>query len=116
MPLYDYRCDNCGHELTDVKQSIHDDPLKKCPECKKHKLERVPQLGLYASVSNATTLGQHWDRKEKALGSYHRSEVEAKKKARQPKPNTDKIRTATTSEIKKMTPTQRDRYIQTGDK
>lgn len=114
MPLYDYRCDNCGHELADVKQSIHDDPLKRCPECKKHKLERVPQLGLYASVSNATTLGQHWDKKEKSLGTYHRSEVEERKKARQPK--TDKIRTATTKEIKSMTSQQRERYIQTGEK
>ena len=65
MPHYDYRCDHCGHEMTDVKQSIHDDPLKRCPECGKHKLERVPQLGCYASVRNATTVGQHWDRQEK---------------------------------------------------
>ena len=114
MPHYDYRCDHCGHEMTDVKQSIHDDPLKRCPECGKHKLERVPQLGCYASVRNATTVGQHWDRQEKALGSYHRSEVEERKKAKQPK--TDKVRTATTKEIKKMSANQRERYIQTGDK
>ena len=115
MPLYDYRCDDCGHELTDVKQSIKDDALTLCPSCNKDALYRVPQSTAYASVSNTNTMGQVWDRQAKAAGNYHRSEVEAKKAAAQPK-NTDKIKTANTKEIKSMSPSQRDRYIQTGDK
>ncbi len=114
MPHYDYRCDDCGHELTDVKQSIKDDALTLCPSCNKDALYRVPQASSF-SVSNVTTMGQVWDKQAKAAGSYHRSEVEAKAAARKPK-NTDKIKTATTKEIKSMSPTQRDRYIQTGDK
>jgi putative FmdB family regulatory protein len=32
MPLYDYRCRSCDHEL-EVQQSINDDALTTCPEC-----------------------------------------------------------------------------------
>jgi putative FmdB family regulatory protein len=32
MPLYDYRCRSCDHEL-EVQQSITDDALTTCPEC-----------------------------------------------------------------------------------
>ena len=32
MPIYGYRCKQCGHEL-EVLQSISDPPLKTCPEC-----------------------------------------------------------------------------------
>jgi putative FmdB family regulatory protein len=39
MPTYDYRCAACGHEL-EVFQSITESPKRKCPACKKRKLER----------------------------------------------------------------------------
>ena len=32
MPLYAYRCDNCGVQF-DYHQSFKDEPLKVCPEC-----------------------------------------------------------------------------------
>ncbi len=32
MPIYGYRCDECGHEL-EVFQSMSDAPLKTCPVC-----------------------------------------------------------------------------------
>jgi putative FmdB family regulatory protein len=40
MPLYEYRCAACGHEL-EALQKITDAPLKACPECKKRRLERL---------------------------------------------------------------------------
>ena len=40
MPIYEYRCAECGHEL-DVLQKISDSPLRKCPECGKSKLKRL---------------------------------------------------------------------------
>jgi putative FmdB family regulatory protein len=40
MPTYDYNCDACGHEFEEW-QSFKDDPLKKCPLCKKNKLRRL---------------------------------------------------------------------------
>jgi putative FmdB family regulatory protein len=40
MPIYEYRCAACGHEL-DALQKLADAPLKKCPECGKSKLHRL---------------------------------------------------------------------------
>jgi putative FmdB family regulatory protein len=40
MPIYEYRCAACGHEL-DALQKLADAPLRKCPECGKQKLERL---------------------------------------------------------------------------
>lgn len=34
MPIYDYRCDHCGHAFSAV-QSFKDPPLEKCPNCGK---------------------------------------------------------------------------------
>jgi putative FmdB family regulatory protein len=32
VPIYGYRCDNCGHQL-EVLQKVSDEPLKVCPNC-----------------------------------------------------------------------------------
>lgn len=40
MPTYEYVCDACGHQF-DEFQSMKDEPLKKCPSCKKSKLRRL---------------------------------------------------------------------------
>ena len=37
MPIYEYRCDNCGHEL-EAFQKLSEDPLRECPECSKEAL------------------------------------------------------------------------------
>lgn len=47
MPTYDYRCNACGHEFEEF-QSITAPVMKKCPECKKLKLERL--IGTGAAV------------------------------------------------------------------
>ncbi len=39
MPIYEYACTKCGHEL-EVIQKMSDKPLTKCPECK-GKLEKI---------------------------------------------------------------------------
>jgi putative FmdB family regulatory protein len=39
MPTYDYVCNACGHVL-EAFQSINEPVLRKCPRCKKPKLER----------------------------------------------------------------------------
>ncbi|HMZ08696.1 MAG TPA: zinc ribbon domain-containing protein [Anaerolineales bacterium] len=40
MPVYTYRCDNCGIQF-EKQQSFSDDPLKTCPECRKKALKKV---------------------------------------------------------------------------
>ncbi|HMP78851.1 MAG TPA: zinc ribbon domain-containing protein [Pirellulaceae bacterium] len=44
MPTYDYQCDACGHTFEEF-QKITDEPLTKCPQCKKKKLRRLIGTG-----------------------------------------------------------------------
>src|SRR5262245_39873347 len=47
MPTYEYVCDACDHEFDEL-QSFSDEPLTKCPKCKKKKLRRL--FGTGASI------------------------------------------------------------------
>lgn len=42
MPIYTYRCTNCGVQF-DQQQKFSDAPLTKCPECSKKTLQKVFQ-------------------------------------------------------------------------
>ncbi|HXH03561.1 MAG TPA: FmdB family zinc ribbon protein [Candidatus Competibacteraceae bacterium] len=39
MPIYEYLCDNCGHEL-EALQKVTEAPLSDCPECQQSALQR----------------------------------------------------------------------------
>jgi len=39
MPIYEYKCSHCGHEL-EALQKMSDDPLRDCPECGRPALEK----------------------------------------------------------------------------
>ena len=39
MPIYEYRCDSCGHEFETI-QKISDDPLERCPACAEDALRK----------------------------------------------------------------------------
>ena len=39
MPIYEYECQDCGHQMEAI-QKISDDPLKDCPECGKASLKK----------------------------------------------------------------------------
>ena len=53
MPIYEYRCDVCGHYL-DALQKIADDPLRDCPACEKAALRRL------VSAPNFRLKGKGW--------------------------------------------------------
>lgn len=40
MPIYEYECAKCGHQL-EVMQKMTDAPLTKCPKCKANKLSKL---------------------------------------------------------------------------
>ncbi|MDO8541856.1 MAG: zinc ribbon domain-containing protein [Opitutaceae bacterium] len=44
MPTYEYVCQKCGHAF-EAFQSMRDEPLKKCPECRKPALKRLVGSG-----------------------------------------------------------------------
>lgn len=39
MPIYEYECKDCGHQLEAI-QKISDAPLTECPECGKSSLQK----------------------------------------------------------------------------
>lgn len=40
MPIYEYRCEDCGHEM-DTLQRLGDEPLVDCPECGRPSLKKL---------------------------------------------------------------------------
>ncbi|MET0091579.1 MAG: zinc ribbon domain-containing protein [Candidatus Thiodiazotropha sp.] len=40
MPIYEYRCEACNHEL-EALQKMSDAPLTECPECKQQSLQKL---------------------------------------------------------------------------
>ena len=40
MPTYDYECDACGHSF-ELFQNVSEPIKKKCPSCRKMKLQRL---------------------------------------------------------------------------
>lgn len=110
--LYDYGCTECGETLKDVKQSIHDDALTKCPTCGKNSLQRVPYGGLGSFMkNNSNTIGSQADKNWSNMGSYQKSEILSKKKAEQPHNEAKETR----KKINNMTPEQKRKYIITGE-
>jgi putative FmdB family regulatory protein len=47
MPLYEYACAECGHQL-EARQKMSDPPLKICPKCGDESLERLVSRSSFA--------------------------------------------------------------------
>lgn len=77
MPTYDYECQGCGYAF-EISHSIHDDPLKTCPECLQPQLMRLISSGMHVMVKNykshINVPGAHAEAWKKAR---HAKEVEA---------------------------------------
>ena len=54
--MYDYECKNsdCNHKF-EIKQSIHDEKITKCPKCKKETCKKV-----ILSAPGVSFKGQGW--------------------------------------------------------
>jgi len=53
MPIYEYKCQNCGHYF-EILQRISEEPLSICPECKKNALKKL------VSAPNFRLKGEGW--------------------------------------------------------
>lgn len=72
MPTYDYECDGCGHAW-EMFQRIVEDPIKKCPECKKKKARR-----LFGTGSAVMFKGSGFYETDYRSDSYKKGEKAAK--------------------------------------
>ena len=80
MPIYTYRCENCGVQF-DRRQKISDPPLAWCPECSKKALRKVYQpvgivfkgSGFYATDHHSPS-GASWSANGKSGEKEERSE------------------------------------------
>ena len=51
MPIYEYECKACGLFFEKL-QGFSDKPIKKCPECKKNKVEKLISLSAFHLQGN----------------------------------------------------------------
>ena len=111
MPLYEYLCSGCEHRFT-ITQSMKDSKKKKCPECGKHKLERVLGSPHIFVRGEPQTLGHLAERNTKKLGRCELDDRKERDKVDEKKPGKKKLH----RELRGMTEEQRKRYIEKGKK
>ena len=111
MPLYAYKCDNCGVQF-DKLQKFTDKPIKRCPECGKSKTRRVIQAsgiifkgsGWYKtdsqSASSSTMPSPSSSKKEKKADSSE-SKTESKAESKTESKTESKAESKTESKSKK---------------
>ncbi len=70
MPIYEYQCDQCGHQF-DAIQKFSDAPLQKCPECEALALKKkisAPSFRLSGSGWYETDFKTDKDKKRNLAG------------------------------------------------
>jgi putative FmdB family regulatory protein len=87
VPIYDYRCDHCGHAFSAV-QSFKDQPLEKCPKCgkKPRRLIGSPAIvfkgsGWYKTDSRPAEKTEKTEKTEKSEKSETKSDAKAETKS-----------------------------------
>ena len=115
MPTYEYLCSACDHRF-EIEQNMKDGKKKKCPSCKKYKLKAVigtPYIFIKGTPQSIEHLA---DRNTQQMGSYERSEKLAKgKKKKDNDPWWRKDSKYSNSAIKKMSESQRKKFIEDGE-
>ena len=57
MPIFDYKCNNCGDKFEELVLSKYDEP-EKCPSCTDQKIEKLmsaPAALTFHSISNSSS-------------------------------------------------------------
>ena len=94
MPTYDYQCDACGH-LWELFQKITDDPIDRCPDCKKKKARR-----LFGTGAAVVFKGSGFYQTDYRSDSYKKGEKAAKEKSDGKPENKTENKSANKSESK----------------
>ena len=115
MPTYEYKCSACEYGF-EIAQSIKDKTKKNCPKCKKNKLERVFGTPFIFMKGEPQTIA-HWaERNTAQMGRYELGDKRGEQEESKKKAVRDAPKGATKKEIRKMTPEQKKRYIEKGNK
>ncbi len=86
MPLYAYRCDNCGVQI-ERRQGFDDPQLKKCPECGENELRKLftpvgilfKGPGFYATDNRSASRANGNSKKTEKSETKENSEPKAEK-------------------------------------
>jgi len=97
MPIYTYRCENCGVQF-DRRQSFSDDPLKVCPECEEEALRKVylpvgivfKGSGFYSTDNRKSKKGKVRTSGKSSEGESSSSEKKSEKKSSETKKKKEK--------------------------
>ncbi|MCK5720141.1 MAG: zinc ribbon domain-containing protein [Thiomargarita sp.] len=90
MPIYEYSCKECGHEL-EVLQKMNDALLKTCPVCKKDSLKKL------ISASSFQLKGSGWYETDFKNKKKPEKETTNKEKNTKPEKNAKKSDTKKSS-------------------
>ena len=72
MPIYEYQCNECGHEFEEM-QKITDRPKRKCPACGKLKAKRVISQTTFVLKGSGWYATDYGNRKNSRKESRHRT-------------------------------------------
>jgi putative FmdB family regulatory protein len=97
MPIYEYQCTKCHHTL-EALQKFSEKPLRECPECGKHSLQRLvsaPMFRLAGSGWYETDFKSDKERKRNLAGDKGEAEPS---KSDDKKPIAKPVKTSETSD------------------
>jgi putative FmdB family regulatory protein len=87
MPIYTYRCENCGVRF-ERYQKFEDQTLTWCPECNKKTLRKVFQpVGIvfkgsgFYSTDHRSPSGQHWGNQNSDKANETKTETKSDSKS-----------------------------------
>ena len=96
MPIYEYRCKSCGHELEKL-QRISDPALTDCPVCTQSELTRL------VSAAGFRLKGSGWYETDFKKGSKKNLHDSGDSADGSSKPDTSKVESTSKSSDKKST-------------
>lgn len=78
MPIYEYRCPDCGHQL-EKRQSFSAAPLTDCPACGGHNLKKLVSMTAFALKGDGWFSDHYGLRKAPSDGAKGEGSAEAPK-------------------------------------
>jgi len=111
MPIYHYRCENCGNDF-EIRLSIKEDKLKTCESCGEDALDIIIDGPFELAVKEVKTLGQLAEKNAKSMGKEQlqkKMEADGSLETIKKKEKMKEI-----NKIANLSPEKKRKYIETG--